>query len=76
MPCAKYDSLKKERKVALDNVNLFHPQNRSVHLSSDRSASKMREAAQKRAVELATEIGLHVAACDVCKREHGEDSLF
>jgi len=70
VPCPKYDSLKQEREVALADVNLFHPLNRSIHGCSDRKASQMRKAAQKRAFELATEMSIHVAVCDVCKVEH------
>lgn len=69
MPCPKYDSLKLERKIALDDVNLFHPQNASVHGYSNRKASQMRKAAQQRAFELASEMSIHVAECGVCKRE-------
>lgn len=70
MPCPKYDSLKQEHKIAFGNVNLFRPENRSVHGYPDRKASQMRQAAQRRAFELATEMSIHAAACDVCKREY------
>lgn len=69
MTCPKYDSLEQERRIAINNVNLFHPQNRSVHGCSDRKARQMRKAAQQRVFELPTEMGIHAAVCDVCKRE-------